>query len=347
MHSDLDWDYCMSSFLMYRMVISENKSFTKEKPARVSLDFNRESISNSIELLNFLKEYMNNITDNGESALALSGGMDSILLASMMPTGSTAYTFRCIVPEKKVDDESEMASKIAKKFGLKHKIVNITWEDVKKNADILMMHKNAPIHSIETQIYKAALQCKDDGFDNLIFGENADIIYGGMDGLLKRDWTFGDFIERYSYVMPHRVLRKPEIIVEPFLEFESNGYVDAFAFTNKYFRMEALGTYTNACSCAGINFIGPYSQTKLGTDIDLNRIRSGDSKYIVREAYKKKLDTSDVPIKKPMPRATNEWLSFWNGPKRKEFIKHSTNDMSGDQKWMVYCLERYLNIISQ
>jgi len=46
-----------------------------------------------------------------------------------------------------------------------------------------------------------------------------------------------------------------------------------------------------------------------------------------------------------MPRPVNEWFADWVGPTRPEFIPHCTDDMTGDQKWMVWCLERYLNII--
>ncbi len=61
-------------------------------------------------------------------------------------------------------------------------------------ADELMLYKGAPIHSIETQIYIAAKKVLSDGFTKFIFGENADIIFGGMDKLLAKDWFFGEFV---------------------------------------------------------------------------------------------------------------------------------------------------------
>ena len=118
-----------------------------------------------------------------------------------MPKGSTAYTFRCVVPGVQVTDETQNAAEFASACGLKHKIIEIYWEDVEQFAPALMAHKGMPIHSIEVQIYKAALEARKDGYDKLIFGENADIIYGGMTGLLKKDWLIGEFINRYSYVL--------------------------------------------------------------------------------------------------------------------------------------------------
>ncbi len=67
---------------------------------------------------------------------------------------------------------------------------------------LLMRHKGAPIHSIEVQIYKAAFMARQKGFTKMIFGENADIIYGGMDGLLSKDWLFGEFVKDILILCP-------------------------------------------------------------------------------------------------------------------------------------------------
>lgn len=183
--------------------------------------------------------------------------------------------------------------------------------------------------------------------ERFIFGENADIIYGGMDGLLKEGWLYGDFVDRYSYVQPYKVLKEPYMILEPFQEFERDGYIDGHDFINKYFRQEALGTYNNACETAGICFVGPYSETYLDGAIDYSRIRSGDTKYIVREAFRTLYPGEDMPAKIPMPRPVNEWFKDWEGPTRPEFWPHCTDHMTGDQKWMVWCLERFLNMIER
>ena len=208
-----------------------------------------------------------------------------------------------------------------------------------------MKHKGAPIHSIETQIYLAAQKAKKDGIKKFVFGENADIIYGGMNGLLAKDWTYAEFVERYTYLMPYKVLKSPQMIMLPFLEFEKNGHIDGHDFINKYFRQEALGTYHNACETAGIEFVGPYSRTFLDAPIDYDRIRNGDTKYIIREAFKMLYPDAELPAKIPMPRPMNEWLEAWEGPKREEFVPNCVEGLSGDQKWMLWSLEKYLNMI--
>lgn len=345
---NVDLTYCASSYLMYRMVAKDGVSFCSRYPSRLAdISFERTPVRNGEELIAALKNEVDAATADGKAALALSGGIDSAILARLMPSGSTAYTFRCHVPGVDVTDETGQAGIYAKECGLRHKIIDIAWDDVERVTPLLMRHKGAPIHSIEAQIYLAACQARRDGFTKLIFGENADIIYGGMNGLLARDWTFGEFVERYSYVMPYRVLKTPKMILEPFYEFESNGYIDAHEFINTYFRREALGTYNNACESAGVAFVGPYSMTKMSEPIDLERIRKVESKYIVREAFRILMQGFVQPEKIPMPRPMEEWMRNWNGPHRDEFIPNCQIRMSGDQKWMIYALERFMDIIEE
>ncbi len=338
--------YCMSSYLMYRYVVDNNYSFSVDRICKqVDLNFKRMPVIDSESLLNSLKLSVEKACCDGKVALSLSGGIDSAILASLVPKETKAYTYRCVIPGKKVTDESDMAKKWADINGLDHEVIDIYWEDIVEAADKCMMHKNAPIHSIESQIYIASKKAVEAGKNKFIFGENADIIYGGMNGLLAKDWLYSEFVERYAYVMPYKVLREPMMPMEPFNKFEIDGYIDGHDFINTYFRQEALGTYTNACETAGIEFVGPYSLTYMNCHIDYKRIRSGDTKYIVRELFKKLYPDIELPEKIPMPRPVNEWFADWKGPVRKEFVPHCTDNMTGDQKWMVWCLERYLNLM--
>lgn len=341
-----DKEFCMSSYLMYRYVYDNNYCFKSGiTPAFAKLDFPRTPVSTAEDLGKALRGYVEEACQSGKTALALSGGIDSAILARYMPKGSSVYTFRCVVPEMKVIDESRNAANWAEMNGLNHIIIDITWEDVEQVIDVLLRHKGAPVHSIEAQIYIAALKVRYDGYENFIFGENADIIYGGMNGLLEKDWLFGEFVDRYSYVKPYYVLKNPRLLLKPFEEFEKDGHIDSHNFINKYFRQEALGSYQNACASAGVRFIGPYSMTNMAVPIDYERIRSGDSKYLIRELFTKLYPDEQLPDKIPMPRPVNEWFRDWAGPERKEFLPHCADALTGDQKWMVWCLERFLNLI--
>ena len=137
----------------------------------------------------------------------LSGGMDSAIVASYM-RGCDAYTFRFLGGRFK-SGELERAEYYAKYYGLKLHYVDISWETVEKYLDAVMQAKCAPVHSIEPQILQAALQAKDDGIDLMFVGESSDLIFGGMDQLLSKDWGFEEFMQRYIFTDPFKVLSEP------------------------------------------------------------------------------------------------------------------------------------------
>ena len=331
---------------MFRTVVDRTKCFTDGiQEFHVYPPDNREKIHDSVELEEALRKEVNNAVKNGKTALALSGGIDSAILAKMMPAGCTAYTFKCIVPGVEVIDESPMAAKYAKECGLEHRIIEVYWDDMINMAPILMRHKGAPCHSIEVQIYKASLQAKKDGFNNIIFGESADIVYGGMSSLLSKNWLIGEFVDRYSYVLPYKVLKNFRLITEPYSKCEKDGYVDVHKFLNRTMYEEAINSYEDACATAGINLYMPYSRTVLDTELDYSRIRSGENKYLIREIFSRLYPDWTIPVKTPMPRPLNEWMKDWRGPVRDEFWPNCTSDMDGDQRWYVYALELFLNML--
>ena len=82
----VDKNFCMSSYLMYRYVYDSQKNFGL--PIKnVSLDFERTPIKTADELIDFLHAQIENATKDGKAALALSGGIDSAILARLMPKG--------------------------------------------------------------------------------------------------------------------------------------------------------------------------------------------------------------------------------------------------------------------
>lgn len=334
-------EYTMSSFLMYRTLVEPGDRFKRDGSDCIR-------VHDSAELEKALRQQMERLFAKGEKkvAMALSGGIDSAILAKYMPKGSTVYTFQCKVPGIEVTNEVPKAGEYAKECGLNQKVVEIYWEDFEKYAPILMKHKGAPIHSIEVQIYKAALQAKADGFDTLVFGESSDVNYGGMDGLLSRNYTEEQFVERYEYADPLKILKNGVEIVEPVREFvdKETGLVDVHDFNRCFFFKEGLASYTNACDCAGIDLVAPFSKTWMAEPLDLDRVRKGENKYFVREVFASLYPVFEIPRKTPMPRPMNEWLRDWEGPKRPEFIEGSQKDMTGDQKWLIWVLEKWLDL---
>ena len=345
-----DKDYCASSFLMYRVIDDENKCFSEKLPVNmVEYPRVREKIFSSEDLDNFFKVKLSEKTKGKKVGLALSGGIDSAILLKYMPENTIAYTFKCIVPGKEVTDETPRAKEYLKNINvnIEHKIVPIYWEDFEKYAPLLMKQKGAPIHSIEVQIYKAALQAKKDGCDIFIFGETADCIYGGHSNLLSKDYTFGEFVDRWSFVLPYKVLKNPKLILEPIKKYEENGYIDVPSFLTYYESKASYNSYINSCNLAGIEFYSPYAETVMGEKLDLVRVRNGENKYLVRELFSKLYDGFSIPAKTPMPRPMNEWFENWEGPKRDEFWPHCTDNMTGDQKWLIYILEKFLDMVEE
>lgn len=95
----------------------------------------------------------------------------------------------------------------------------------------------------------------------------------------------------------------------------------------------------------GLGFIDPYEALLHAEPLDLKRVRSGDSKYLIRELFRKRYPDFAVPEKKPMSRPAEAWMKDWRGPVRGEFIPGCADGISGEKKLLLYSLERFLNLI--
>ncbi len=337
-----DLQFCMSSYLQYRTIVDKNCRFSDHtNPWYYDSVLPRIPVASAAELDQQLRLRMESVLAHGPVALMLSSGMDSAILASYLPEGTQTYTLRCNADSG--IDETPLAAYYAKKNKLKHTIIDICWEDYETYTLPLMRQKGYPIHSIEVQIYKAALQAKKDGIQTLIFGETADIIYGGHSKLLERDWDLESFTSRFSFVDPKMVMRSPLCIQEPILPYcDEQGMVDVFAFLNGFEYDVSLGFYNNACKMAGMAFYAPYAFTILNGMLDVQRVRQGESKYIIRELFKKVYPECPMPDKTPLPRPMAEWMSVWEGPQHPLLYKDNIASLSGDQKWYVYALDQFL-----
>lgn len=163
------------------------------------------------------------------TGILLSGGIDSAILAALLPRGTRAYTIKFNAAG--FLDESIPASVYAKRLGLRHAVVPVDWADYAAFAPELMRRKKSPLHAIEVALHKAALAAKADGLDVLIVGNGADSTFGGMDKLLSRDWTLEDFYRRYTFVDPFQVLRDPVDLRSVYrLYLKSDGCVDVQRF---------------------------------------------------------------------------------------------------------------------
>ena len=343
-------DFCLSSYMAFRFIWKDGVDFAEgfqhknfqpvEEKDRI-LVWTSEDIDKEIQKqFNALYEKYENI------GILLSGGMDSANLATYLKPGSHAYTFNSVSGE--FDADVERAKTYCKRLQLNHHLIDITLDDYEKYAPIVMRYKFAPVHSIEPQIYKAAEIAKNDGVELMIVGESADLIFGGMDKLISPKWSFDAFAKRYTFLDPYLVLTNPVDQSELFENYrQGETGIDVLKFMDEVFSIESSSSYLNAFGAAWLPYYDPYAKLMMADPLDMERVRNGEPKYLVRGLYAIKYPDLEIPFKIPMPRPVDAIFKNWEGPKRKEFRKDiPMTQLTGNQKWQLWCAEQFLNICS-
>jgi asparagine synthetase B (glutamine-hydrolysing) len=337
----------MSSFLTIRYVYDAEPVAWKEGIVPVNNVVIDSSDKKACKTADDIDEAFKSIfekMDLNNAAILLSGGIDSGILASYMPEGTKAYTAHN--KSELTDLEVQRAADICKRNNLDHRVVEIDWEYYDNNMDRMMMKANCPVTANEPQVNKLVKQAVDDGAKLIIFGDSADMVFGGMDQLLSKNWTFMEWVNRYTFVDPNKVLKNPISMMDIYEPYRV-GYdgIDFMRFLDDIFTISSGNAYYNAFKFYGIDYFDPYTRVKMAEPLDLNRVRNGESKYLLRALYAKKYPDFKVPEKLPMPRSMNLWLDWWEGPTRPEFIPSCIEGLTYEQRFLVYSLERYLNLI--
>lgn len=345
MTNTADKKYCMSSYMALRYIEDDNKDFYENQHHQNIIpikDEERIVVSTAEDIDRAVQQQIAQFKEKRKGIL-LSGGMDSAIVASYL-SGTDAYTFRFLGGAYQ-KEELQRAEYYAKYYGLKLHYVDISWETVDAHLEAVMRSKCAPVHSIEPQILQAALQAKVDGVELMFVGESSDLVFGGMDGLLAKDWTFDEFVNRYTFTNPEDVLVDAESMQYLFERYRDGNKIDFLRFMDDVFSIESSSSYLNAFQVAELPYYDPYAKLKMREMLDLRRVRNGESKYLIRELMAKKYPEIPVPNKVPMPRPVDEYFKNWGGPTRPEFIKNlDMSKFTGNQKWQMYCLERYLDM---
>ncbi|MBD5521767.1 MAG: asparagine synthase [Lachnospiraceae bacterium] len=344
----VDKNYCMSSYLCFRyvadpeIVFKEGVNHDDHNQIPVEDKFPCKSADDIDE---YIKKILEEV-DLSNAAIFLSGGMDSAILASYMPKGTKAYTARCVA--KSAIDETERAAEYCRINGLEHVIVDVTWDDYLDTMDALMQRNGSPFIPNEPQAYVMARKIKEDGAKFVIYGNCADTEFGGMDKLLSRDWDYDGWVERFTFLSPDRVLKTPGDVKEVYDRYRiGDTGIDFIKFMKDIYAESSSAAYTNACKLAGLSYLDPYEKLRMADPLDLNRVRAGESKYLLRELFRKKYPMLPVPEKLGMSRPAEEWMKDWEGPKREEFLSGCVNGLSGEQKLLLFSLERFLNLLDE
>ena len=341
----VDREYCCSAFLAFRFIPVDGVEFapglshvTASLPHPDRLTYVRDE--NDIDAA--LASAFDGLRCR-RLGLLLSGGMDSAILASYMK-GCDAYTFR-FMGGKFQREELARAERFAALNDMHLHYVDIDWSVARECLPPVMRHRGAPVHSIEPQIYAAALQAAGDGVEQMVIGDGADYVFGGMDLLLARDWGYEEYIKRYIYIDPFEALRDARDVTVLFEPYRRGDKIDFVAFMDGPNTVESYSSYMNAFTAAGMPYSDPYEHLKMAEPLDLGRIRSGESKYLIRALFRKRYG-EEPPQKVPMPRPVDEYFRDWKGPVRPEFREDlDIARYDGNRRWLLYALEQFLNMI--
>ncbi|MGL4388812.1 MAG: hypothetical protein ACRCTJ_05420 [Brevinema sp.] len=162
----------------------------------------------------------------------------------------------------------------------------MTWDDYLELTPKLVEYAGMPVHSIEIMLYEACLYAKKSGIDQIFIGNSADPIFGGFDGLLKNEWSFDDFVQRYMFLDPQKALKNFSSVSHIFELYRINDiYIDHLGFIQNIYAQESETSYMHAFDLAGMKMYDLYIDMTMSEPLDLNRIRNGESKYLIRELF--------------------------------------------------------------
>lgn len=348
----VDKNFCLSSYIAYRYIYKDNVDFYDKMHHKLFHPIPSEKrikVKTTKDIDKAIQSQFDKLYQKySRIGILLSGGQDSAILASYLKSGSNAYTFSTKLSDIYNDDISR-AQKYCKKYHLKHHLIDINFEDYKQFTPIVMEKKCAPVHSIEPQIYKAATIAKANNDELIIIGESSDLIFGGMDKLLAKDWTFNDFKKRYTFLEPNIVLNNPISVDALFEKYRlPNDKIDFLKFMDEIFSIESSSSYYNAFKAAKLPYYDPYAKLVMAEPLDLNRVRNGEPKYLIRQLFTQKYPEIPVPDKIPMPRPVDVIFKDWPGPIRPEFRQDiPMKNLTGNQKWQLWCAEQFLNIYDE
>ena len=350
----IDKNYCMSSFLAFRYIEKEGVEFKEGLKHTLDMPYPEEKrvlVKTAQDIADAYRKFFEERQKEVKLGILLSGGIDSATLAAFLKPGTDAYTFR-FLGGKYGQDDLKRAESYAKHYKLNLHYVDIDWDVVERNLIPLMKQKGAPVHSIEPQIMEAALQAQKDGVEQIVAADGSDLVFGGMDRMLSRDWDFDDWKKFYTFVNPKDVLKEPVDVDYLYERYRlPNNKIDFLKFIDDVFAHESSGSYCNAVITAKMKYIplfDPSAYVKMADPLDLERVRSGESKYLVRELFKMCYPGFEVPEKIPMPRPVDEYFKTWKGPTRDEFLANlDMSKFTGNQKWLIFCLERFLNMLDE
>lgn len=286
-------------------------------------------VSSKDELIEYCRDRLSDIS--GKVGLMLSGGMDSAILAAMLPEGSVAYTLDYDELRGELS-EFDAAARFIKK-GIAHKRVKVTKNQYFAAARELTFLKQQPTVPHDPAIAVAAKVALADGVTHLVTGIGADGRFGGFAHLYADDSRSG-----FQKCLHKQFLDPTSILVNSYPvgflidKYTVEGRVDVAGF------LREVGTEGTAVSdsikALGLEPVNPFTEIHLEGG-------NGLRKKIIKEAFLS-LYGGERPNKKiALPVPYKQWLSNYR-PVMPEFKLNCVKHVHGKRRYLVYSVELYL-----
>lgn len=332
--------FCTSSYLAFRHVVGEHRWINGIEPVHYNaLEGKKILVDSADDIYAALEELMRPL-GNEKLGLFLSGGIDSGILAAFMPKDSCVFTIDFKAESSII--ESEGAKAYAVKNQLRHYVIEVTQKDYEQYELPLSLNKKAPLHPVEIALFKATELAREQNISTIVVGNGADSNFGGLDKLLAKDWEFEEFIDRYNFIDPATVLKRPASVREVYKPYRQGDKIDYLRFLNEIHGEGTTQAFCNAIYFGGLSVIAPYEKLQLKSALDIDRIRYGEPKYLLVELFDKLYSEMVAPKKVAFARPMHQWMADFK-PKSDIFIKDL--DMSlftGEQKYIMRSLDKFV-----
>ena len=163
-----------------------------------------------------------------------------------------------------------------------------------------MKVKKNPIHPCEVPVYMCCKKAVEMGIDIILSGWGADTHFGGMSKLLSKDWSFEEFKKRYEYCP--RIKEDNLLLDFTYKDYIKNdGKIDIQKFLTFNYHIMTIKSFFYIPEIFGLIHIPVWGFLGIKNNLDLERIRSGNPKYIIEETFKIMYKDENIPITEKIP----------------------------------------------